>query len=425
MSKRKQTWKAAAVALALPFCANAATYYFTGAANTEKTFNASGAWTNAQGTAITVNSAATTYQNDDFVVGPEQIVTTSSSRDNNGREFYCKSLILEGSENGRAKFIFRGSAFARVNFVLGPYSEMFLDGRNPAGNACGVQYATYFVRGDAVGTATARISASTVMTHEEGTRVIGPISGAGSLLFTYGGTSAVKPITLKSSSAGVATNENFTGTMKIQGVSVSKPLPLQLKTYTLSGLGGDPATFQQKGLELEYAKIVAYSNCTVTANRGVYVSKDSTIEVVAGYTFTVSGATAFATPSTKLAKTGEGALTLGGEVAAGTFDVAAGTLNIAEETTLVFHFTSRSSIPVLKISGEGTVNIPSSVKVKVTADEGIKPSSSQTHTLTSTFDFTGKTVNLVDKPDWVRSVDIVDGNLVLTVKSKGLMILVK
>ena len=408
----------AAVALALPFCANATTYYFKGAANSEMVFNASGAWTNAQGTAITVTDGATTYRNDDFVVGPKQIVTTYSKRFNNARAFYCKSLLLEGSESGRAKFIFRGSAFGNANFVLGPYGEMYLDGRDPATSPCGVQYATIFVREDAVGAATARISASTVMTHAEGTRIIGPISGTGSLLFTYGGTSLVSPITLMSSIAGVATNENFTGTMKIQGVSVDKPLPLQLKTNTLSALGGDPATFQQKGLELEYAKIVAYSNCTVTANRGVYVSRDSTIEVGTEYTFTVSGATAFATPSTKLAKTGAGALALGGEVAAGTFDVAAGTLNIAEGTTLAFHFTNRSSIPVLKISGAGTVNIPSSVKVKVTADEGVYPVSVSS-ILTSGIDFSGTTVELDEGSGAFVKSCRVNGNGEIEITTQG------
>ena len=69
--------------------------------------------------------------------------------------------------------------------------------------------------------------------------------------------------------------------------------------------------------------------------------------------------------------------------------------------------------------------IPATVNVKISADEGIWPFSSRTHTLTSTYDFTGKTVNLVDKPKWVKSVDVVGGNIVLKANPKGLMVFVK
>ena len=45
--------------------------------------------------------------------------------------------------------------------------------------------------------------------------------------------------------------------------------------------------------------------------------------------------------------------------------------------------------------------------------------------LTSGLDFTGKTVNLVDPPDWVGRVDVVNGNLVLTVKQDGTVIFLR
>ena len=66
------------------------------------------------------------------------------------------------------------------------------------------------------------------------------------------------------------------------------------------------------------------------------------------------------------------------------------------------------------------------VNVKVSADAGIRPSSSRTHTLTSGYDFTDKTVNLVEAPDWVQSVGIDGGgNIVLTVKPVGFIIMFK
>ena len=97
-----------------------------------------------------------------------------------------------------------------------------------------------------------------------------------------------------------------------------------------------------------------------------------------------------------------------------------GALTAANGTTLAFNFTDKATAPTLAIPVAST--IPETVNVKISANEGVRPSSSQTYTLTSTFDFTGKAVNLVDKPDWVRSVDVVDGNLVLTVKFGGFII---
>ena len=127
------------------------------------------------------------------------------------------------------------------------------------------------------------------------------------------------------------------------------------------------------------------------------------------------------------ARPGKGVVTLEDtstlQVAASGTVTLGGALTLGENANLAFNFTDKATAPQLAIPAAST--IPATVNVKISANEGIRPSSSQTHTLTSTFDFTGKTVNLVDKPDWVRSVDIVDGNLVLTVKSKGLMIIVQ
>lgn len=100
-----------------------------------------------------------------------------------------------------------------------------------------------------------------------------------------------------------------------------------------------------------------------------------------------------------------------------------GKLTLGSTAALAFNFTDKATAPRLTIPSTST--IPATVNVKISAKEGIRPSSSQTHTLTSTFNFTGKTVNLVDKPDWVKSVEVVNGNIVLTAKSKGLQIIVR
>ena len=100
-----------------------------------------------------------------------------------------------------------------------------------------------------------------------------------------------------------------------------------------------------------------------------------------------------------------------------------GNLTLGATASLAFNFTDKVTAPRLAIPAAST--IPATVNLKISADEGIRPSSSRTHSLTSTYDFTGKAVNLIDPPKWVKSVDVVGGNIVLTAKPKGLMVFVK
>jgi hypothetical protein len=98
-----------------------------------------------------------------------------------------------------------------------------------------------------------------------------------------------------------------------------------------------------------------------------------------------------------------------------------GNLTLAANAALAFNFTERATAPTLALKAAST--IPATVNVKVSAADGIRPKGG-THTLTSVYDFTGKTVNLVDPPDWVQSVGIDgSGNIVLTVKPVGLIIM--
>ena len=147
-------------------------------------------------------------------------------------------------------------------------------------------------------------------------------------------------------------------------------------------------------------------NSVSTFARGISVQNSATLAVNPGMRPGNGVVTMDGTSTLKVAQSGTVTL--------------AGNLALGQDAALAFNFTDKAAAPTLAIPVAST--IPETVNVKISANEGVRPSSSHTYTLTSTFDFTGKTVNLVDKPDWVRSVDIVDGNLVLTVKSKGLII---
>ena len=150
-------------------------------------------------------------------------------------------------------------------------------------------------------------------------------------------------------------------------------------------------------------------NSVSTFSNGLIVNDSATVAVNAGKKPGNGAVTMNGTSTLKVAQSGT--VTLGGN------------LTLGSTATLAFNFTDKATAPQLVIPAAST--IPETVNVKISADEGIWPFSSRTHTLTSTYDFTGKTVNLVDKPKWVKSVNVVGGNIVLKANPKGLMVFVK
>ncbi len=96
-----------------------------------------------------------------------------------------------------------------------------------------------------------------------------------------------------------------------------------------------------------------------------------------------------------------------------------GSLVLGANANLAFNFTEAGAAPVL--SGTA-VTAGDSVNVKVSSETDVRPRRSS-FALTSGMDFSGKTVNLVDPPEWAKGASVVDGNIVLAVKPVGLMIL--
>ena len=111
---------------------------------------------------------------------------------------------------------------------------------------------------------------------------------------------------------------------------------------------------------------------------------------------------------------------------------ASGTLTLGYKTTTInsgamlgFNFTDEATAPLLTVASGKTSSLPETLDVKVAAADGVRPKGGK-YTLTSAMDFTGKTVNLVDKPKWVKSIEVDEGgNLVLTAIPKGFMLIVK
>ena len=102
-------------------------------------------------------------------------------------------------------------------------------------------------------------------------------------------------------------------------------------------------------------------------------------------------------------------------------------LTLADGATLAFNFTERKSAPVLNMSDK-TLTANGTVKVKISAADGIRPSygSNGKYTLTAGQKFAGKTVELAEgSPDWAKGVNVVDGEIVLNMKPSGTIIIVR
>lgn len=123
---------------------------------------------------------------------------------------------------------------------------------------------------------------------------------------------------------------------------------------------------------------------------------------------------------------GPGTVTVGAAAtlkAVGAGRAEVGGLALVDGATLAFEFTDKAVAPVLAVAG-GSGTVPSTVNVKVSSHDDLRPRGGA-YALTSGVDFTGATVTCEDKPKWVKSVGVVGGDIVLTVKSNGLVILVK
>ena len=122
---------------------------------------------------------------------------------------------------------------------------------------------------------------------------------------------------------------DFTGTMQINGN----------RTFayfnSACGVGGNPATLKQKGLEIAYDATVEFSNESAIVvdqpNRGLYIRKNDstsggTLKLAADLTW--MGPVSFSASDVVLTKTGEGALILDGTniTAVGTIAVRSGSL---------------------------------------------------------------------------------------------------
>ena len=400
-------WAKASVAIAVAgmVFANVApalaeTYYWDRGTAIYSTANG---WTTIDGsTTITYTSPTvenyTDWAEDDFVVRTGRAIATDNANENS-YYFNTKSLTLEGANS---RFYYRGANLYNCHFILCGGSILYCRGRNDA------RYYSHLTSSSSIevdSSATRDTPAKIDLQYDGSTLGINlacPILGDGALLFAYGDQNKMLPGRLS------ADNSRFTGIMKLKGPSASKLQTIEVKDA--NALGGDPATFEQYGLELEYAKISATVDAATTANRGLFVTANSTIDVASGKTLTIPGAFAFADAAKTLTKAGAGTLVISGGLqsgaACGTMKLNAGTFALSGGGAAInaskLDFSSASSA-TLAINGGATLvadtdiaanaNLGSAVTIAedVGGTGSVMFKGGNTATLTSTVGYSGKT----------------------------------
>ena len=154
-------------------------------------------------------------------------------------------------------------------------------------------------------------------------------------------------------------------------------------------------------------KVVFAANSVFTG--GLTANDSVTVSCKAGCT---PGDGSMALNDTSTLKVAEsGTVTLGGN------------LTMASGAALAFNFTADNTAPVLALTAASTV--PETVNVKVSSVDGVRMRRRQKYVVTSGFNFTGKAINVLEKPDWVTAVRVDSSGNLAVVPKIGLMILVK
>ena len=151
------------------------------------------------------------------------------------------------------------------------------------------------------------------------------MTGSGAIRYTHTPRDSGKPGQI------VVTGDNsgFTGPVSILKSGTAADKNMHLYVSSSENIGGNPATFKEKGLEINGAYLHIRGDTALGENRGFYVSGDSsTVDVSSGATFTVPTEIGFADGGYTLAKTGAGTMKVPGWSADGAVSLASGTLEI-------------------------------------------------------------------------------------------------
>lgn len=395
------------------------------------------------------------------------MATAANATDDADRYFYCQSLRFDGTQNNKSLLVLNSKALQNCPIILGKFGGILLN-RGSSLTGCSIaKTCSVAIDGTTTYTEPALIIPPTLTNVEVDSGDIScAISGSGAIRFCHiDSTLTYKSVGLKGNNGG------YTGIIKVEGLSDDSKKTYKLYLHHENALGGDPQFFEEKGLELCFADLYVKESMTVTANRGVYISGNSSISVDKNKEMTFAGG---CSGSGTLKVSGEGRvsfesnflldgnLTVGdtaeisgkpgvsllcnnGGIAGGSkLELGSGTklkvagsgvLHIgaahiapAEGSTLAFHWTDCTKPPQLDYSA-GAMDVDAScttVKVAITAESGVKPSAGASLVLTTGGGFAGKTITVETDLDWAKSCRVdADGNIEISQGRRGLVCIVK
>lgn len=330
-------------------------------------YDAANAWKDANGTVWTFDTAATVAR--DYIVPAGKTLVSHKDTDGYAGEWRFTAnddtFILRGSSTAVAHLRSSARRLYLPLLVMENNSKLSLGLQDP--NPRWYQTVLGNIRIDASEEYPALFQC---WDYYDGTQTNATtMTGAGALVYSGKTTGGV----------GTATNgrlylydcdaSGFTGPVKMQlpadGTSRGRTA---FYVKSAENIGGNPAAFMQKGLELAGVYLEVQGNVALPANRGLYIASHSCknssytteglgskIGIAGGRTFSVATPVVFESADYNLYKSASGTLAVPGWTANGTVWLAGGTLDITG-ASVASGAVSPASIGTLKMTG-GTVRL--------------------------------------------------------------------
>ena len=346
-------------------------------------YSASGIWTDEEGGAQTWSASSAAIETQYKVPAGRQLGTEEGNTDDTEFSFSTNPdsvfTLMAGTASSRAEFHVKKINVYIPNLVMkdgAMYKFGWANNGSPFKNHEKLRADSIMIDSSEENPA---VFWSQSYYHDTIRVIDAPISGIGALRFISNRMSFNQT---HGNFRLAGDNSGYTGTISLEGLpwqpdSNNHKYPqqsAQLYVTNTVNIGGNPATFKEKGLNMSLASLYVQGDTALAANRGLYVSVTSTVDVASGKTFTVPTSIGFAEDTGLLYKTGAGTMSVPGWTN-GTVAVSAGALNLTGATFANGAAGTPVAIGGIEYAGGATVTL------SVTGDGSELPFANATNVL--------------------------------------------
>ena len=346
-------------------------------------YSASGIWTDEEGGAQTWSASSAAIETQYKVPAGRQLGTEEGNTDDTEFSFSTNPdsvfTLMAGTASSRAEFHVKKINVYIPNLVMkdgAMYKFGWANNGSPFKNHEKLRADSIMIDSSEENPA---VFWSQSYYHDTIRVIDAPISGTGALRFISNRMSFNQT---HGNFRLAGDNSGYTGTISLEGLpwqpdSNNHKYPqqsAQLYVTNTVNIGGNPATFKEKGLNMSLASLYVQGDTALAANRGLYVSVTSTVDVASGKTFTVPTSIGFAEDTGLLYKTGAGTMSVPGWTN-GTVAVSAGALNLTGATFANGAAGTPVAIGGIEYAGGATVTL------SVTGDGSELPFANATNVL--------------------------------------------